>query len=64
MYEPEYWPVNPRDKEDEVPIDLRAVDEFVNVAGIHSLSWHQWSCADAVTRYRSEIQSKQQEAYF
>lgn len=30
--------MNPRDKEDEVPIDLRAVDEFVNVAGIHSLS--------------------------
>lgn len=30
-------PVNPGDKEDEIPIDLCTVYEFVNVTGIHSL---------------------------
>lgn len=50
--------MNTSDKEDQIPIDFGAVYEFVNVTRIHSLSWHQWSCANAITSCRNKIHSQ------
>ena len=47
--------MNTSDKEDQIPIDFGAVYEFVNVTRIHGLSWHQWSCANAITSCRNKM---------
>lgn len=44
-----HLPMNSSDKEDQVPIDLGAVDKFINVTGVYSLSIHQTSCTYAIT---------------
>lgn len=49
--------MNTSDKEDQIPIDFGAVYELVDVAGIHSLCGHQWSRADAITRWRNRSHS-------
>lgn len=46
--------MNPSDKEDKVAIDLGTVYKFVNVAGIHRLSWHQTPCPNAITRCQNK----------
>lgn len=47
--------MNTSDKEDQIPIDFGAVYEFVNVTRIHGLSWHQRSCANAITSCRNKF---------
>lgn len=49
--------MNTSDKKDQIPVDFGAVDEFVNVTGIHGLCWHQWSRANAITSCRHKIHS-------
>lgn len=56
--------MNTSDKEDQIPIDFGAVYEFVNVTGIHSLSWQQWSRANAIASCRNETHSQGVEKLF
>lgn len=56
--------MNTSDKEDQIPIDFGTVYEFVNVTGIHSLSWRQWSCTNTITSWRNKTQSQSWEIFF
>lgn len=56
--------MNTSDQEDQIPIDFGAVYEFVDVAGIHGLRWHQWSRADAITSWRNKSHSREIEQLF
>ena len=56
--------MNASDKKDQISIDFGAVDEPVNVTGIHGLSWHQGPCANAVASWRNKIHSQDTEKLF
>lgn len=44
-------PFDPRDEEDQVAVDFGAVDEFVDVAGVHRLGRLQAARPDAVAHW-------------
>lgn len=47
-------PFNPSDEENQVAVDFGAVDEFVDVAGVHRLSRLQAARPDAVAHWRNK----------
>lgn len=52
-----HLPFNASNEEDEVAINFGAVDKFINIAGIHSLSCLQAARPYAITHWQNKSKS-------